>query len=31
MAQVLNNEYGRTILPIGEKKAPAVNAQELAA
>jgi succinate-acetate transporter protein len=31
MAQVINNEYGRTVLPIGEKKAPQVAAQEIAA
>ncbi|NAX29984.1 hypothetical protein CAG63_07860, partial [Vibrio sp. V37_P2S8PM304] len=32
MAQVLNNEYGRTILPIGEKKkATVASTQEIAA
>ena len=31
MAQVLNNEYGRTVLPIGEKQKPQVAAQEVAA
>ncbi|MEK6213147.1 MAG: acetate uptake transporter, partial [Vibrio fluvialis] len=31
MAQVLNNEYGRVILPIGEKKKAVPAAQEIAA
>ncbi|MBY6199367.1 acetate uptake transporter [Vibrio hangzhouensis] len=31
MAQVLNNEYGRTILPIGEKRTPEMTAQEIPA
>ncbi|EJY4339431.1 Transcriptional regulator [Vibrio cholerae] len=31
MAQVLNNEYGRVVLPIGEKRVQPVKAQELAA
>ncbi|WP_299686589.1 acetate uptake transporter [uncultured Vibrio sp.] len=31
MAQVINNEYGRTVLPIGEKKAPQAAAQEITA
>ncbi|MFA0580026.1 acetate uptake transporter, partial [Vibrio sp. 10N.222.49.F1] len=31
MAQVINNEYGRTVLPIGEKKAPQMATQEIAA
>lgn len=31
MAQVLNNEYGRTVLPVGEKQKPQVATQEIAA
>ena len=31
MAQVINNEYGRTVLPVGEKKAPQMATQEIAA
>jgi succinate-acetate transporter protein len=31
MAQVLNNEYGRTILPIGEKKSAQVELEQVAA
>ncbi|WP_104400483.1 acetate uptake transporter [Vibrio penaeicida] len=32
MAQVINNEYGRTILPIGEKKpSPKINTEQIAA
>jgi succinate-acetate transporter protein len=31
MAQVLNNEYGRTVLPIGEKQKPQIATQEIAA
>ncbi len=31
MAQVINNEYGCTVLPISEKKAPQMATQEIAA